>query len=164
MPLILIGILVIVILILFWVKFIIPILRSISSNIREQVFPDITNNAKIFITLSTGAIVFTINLNSPSNQIYLNIAWLGFLTCIAISVFLLFTHFLHRVSDKIFLHQMEEYQKDRKESSKKKLEKIFKLMHNSHLLSTTIFLLYYLQIITLFLSLFFLVLFGIKNL
>ena len=127
----------------FWKRYIGPIFRTITFGIKDKCFPDITKNSEIFITLSTAAIVFTININN--NRLLLNISRILFLACIATNIFLLFFQSLNKINGEIFLNIMT--------NDKGEIENNKKIKDSFDNYKTTlkfVLLFYYIQLMLLF--------------
>jgi len=153
------------VLVIFWYLFIRPIFLisdKSSHEIREDVFPGIIEISKTVITISSAAIVLTVSFISRpvTNNHYLLFSWGSFILAISFGVITLIAYFTHRLTDKVMIDGFSKMQKADSSAQENQAREWLSLLRNNQFLTKTLILLIYLQASTLFIALFFLVIFG----
>lgn len=136
---------------------------KLTHNIRESVYPGIIEIDKTIITISSAAIVLTIQLiDKPLiEKQYLMWSWVGFSATIGMGAIILLANFTYRLIDKVKIKEIGRLEQgDHKACDE---DDCFKLIKRHRYLETVLLLLVYIQVITLLLSLISLLLFGYEN-
>lgn len=154
-----------------WLVFIKPLFRysnKLSHDIREAVYPGILEIDKTIITISSAAIVLTVQfIDKPLlEKQYLIFSWIGFSISIGLGAIILLAHYTHRLTDKVMISEFKrliEEQEKRQGESQGKEDECSQILKHQHFLSIILFFLIYFQAIFLLVSLISLLLFGVKN-